>query len=616
MDLLTYVRALRRRWLLVVACVVLGALIGYGTTLLDRDEPSAKDGRTYYKATTTVLVDTSSSGDGILQPAFTNLDQIALLATTGDVPAQVADEVGFPEGGRVLGERVVTTTNTLTNTLEIAVVDSDRERAPKLADAIAAEIDTAVQAEDQERFETAIDDLNQKIAALQQQADDLRARVQAVPPPPDIESLRRQYEATQFNYYSRFSQLQELSSAGPASTSLTVLESAEAEPISASEYAARLSLGASGDNHIRTGVGEADASELVTGTSSSSFNSPIGRGFAGGFIGLLVGVGIALFVERLDRRMRTREEVEHAFQLPVLAEVPRLARKDLADDSLVAFSAPLSRVAEAFRAVRTSLVFQQSMAVEGASANGDASGGNGRRATNGTAGAAGDHHDVDEPLVVMVTSASPREGKTTTSANLAVAFAEGGASVLVVNCDFRRPTIHRRFRVFDEPRRVQDTPVPGVKIVTNVLADPAANPSQVVAAQRQVVAAARGRFDVIILDTAPMLTANDAVGILSAVDLVLLVAKLDMSTADSARRVMEVLERVHAMVSGVVLIGASDASNEYYYYYQRERLPAPPSEAEPAPPDERRRGAPEPVPGDRPAPSDIFDSEPDSPATP
>ena len=76
----------------------------------------------------------------------------------------------------------------------------------------------------------------------------------------------------------------------------------------------------------------------------------------------------------------------------------------------------------------------------------------------------------------MVTSASPGEGKTTTSANLAAVFGEAGSSVLVLNCDFRRPSIHEMFGVPDEPRRVQETAVPGVKVVTNVLADAGVEP--------------------------------------------------------------------------------------------------------------------------------------------
>jgi len=190
--------------------------------------------------------------------------------------------------------------------------------------------------------------------------------------------------------------------------------------------------------------------------------------------------------------------------------------------------------------------------------------------------------DHAEPLVIMVTSAAPSEGKSTTTANLAAVFAESGASVLVVNCDFRRPSIHKYFDVDDEPRRVHETKIDGVKIVTNVLSDPAANPSQVVAAQRQVVAAARGRFDVILLDTAPLLTANDAIEMVGSADLVVIVARSEETSFDNARRAAEVLQRLDAPLAGVVLTAVKGATNDYYYYYQ---------------PGRAEGGAPRPVPG-------------------
>jgi Mrp family chromosome partitioning ATPase len=175
-------------------------------------------------------------------------------------------------------------------------------------------------------------------------------------------------------------------------------------------------------------------------------------------------------------------------------------------------------------------------------------------------------------MVIMVTSASPREGRTTTSANLAVVFAEAGEEVLVVNCDFRRPTIHQQFGVEDLPRSVQSTSIPNVKIVTNVLADPTANPAQIVAAQRQVVGAARERFTIIILDTAPMLAANDAIETVGVADLVVLIARASVTAIESATRSMEILTRLGAPLAGVVLVATDQAASDYYYYYQRDRL--------------------------------------------
>jgi Mrp family chromosome partitioning ATPase len=105
-----------------------------------------------------------------------------------------------------------------------------------------------------------------------------------------------------------------------------------------------------------------------------------------------------------------------------------------------------------------------------------------------------------------------------------------------------------------------------------VLSDPGSNPSQVVAAQRQVVAAARGRFDVILLDTAPLLTANDAVELVASADMLLLVARMGVTREDAAERSIELLNRLDVSIAGVVLIGAASASNDYYYYYQPGRV--------------------------------------------
>jgi Mrp family chromosome partitioning ATPase len=293
----------------------------------------------------------------------------------------------------------------------------------------------------------------------------------------------------------------------------------------------------------------------------------------GALLGFLLGVGLAFLFARLNRRILTRAEAETAFQLPVLAEVPLIKKGQQRDSELVAHTAPLSRFTEAFRAIRSSVLFTRAaIEAEGAGATGLKPRPTG---TNGDAMGTLFEPEHDDPLVVMVTSASPGEGKTTTTANLAAVFAEAGSSVLVVNCDFRRPTIHRYFGLEDEPRRVHETNVPGVKVVTNVLADPASNPSQVVAAQRQVVAAARGRFDVILLDTAPLLTANDAVELVSSADLLLLVARVGTTRVDTAERSMELLNRLDVAIAGVVLVGVASASNDYYYYYQPGRVDPP-----------------------------------------
>ena len=90
-----------------------------------------------------------------------------------------------------------------------------------------------------------------------------------------------------------------------------------------------------------------------------------------------------------------------------------------------------------------------------------------------------------------------------------------------------------------------------------------------------MISSARSRFDVVILDTAPLLTANDAIELVGAADLVLLVARPDLSTTDTAQRSMDLLNRLDAPLAGVVLVAVAEGANEYYYYSQRGGAPEP-----------------------------------------
>ena len=169
-----------------------------------------------------------------------------------------------------------------------------------------------------------------------------------------------------------------------------------------------------------------------------------------------------------------------------------------------------------------------------------------------------------------MTSAGPSEGKTTTVANLAAMFAEADNSVLVINCDFRRPRLHRFLGGSDEPRKVVQSEIEGVRMVNNVLSNPNPNPAEVAAAQRQVVEAARGMFDVVILDTAPLLSTNDASEIMSSADVVVLVSQAGKTSKASAARATEILQRMEATVAGVALLGARYVPSAQYYYYAND----------------------------------------------
>jgi capsular exopolysaccharide synthesis family protein len=226
----------------------------------------------------------------------------------------------------------------------------------------------------------------------------------------------------------------------------------------------------------------------------------------------------------------------------VLAEIPKLSRKEADERRVLVRDAPMSRAAEAYRAVRSSLLFQRDDVVP----------------------------EGRQGYVVMVTSPGPKEGKTTTAANIAVAFAEAGMTVLAVNCDFRRPNLRRMFDQPDEPGKVVATTVPNLWMVTNAVADAGANPAKVVAVQRAAVEQMRDRYDVIVLDTAPLLTTNDPIDVVRVADTVVLVVRADQTRAEALRQAAQTMEHHKVRVAGVILVGVTSVPNAYYYYYSRD----------------------------------------------
>jgi Mrp family chromosome partitioning ATPase/capsular polysaccharide biosynthesis protein len=554
MDLLSYFRVLRRRWVLIFALVLIGGTVGAASTFLSGDASGANN---HYKAVNTLVFQnsnnngsSSSSSSSAANPAFTNLTQIAVLVTTGDVPTQVGKKLNMEP--HQVTERITTESDTTANTLAITAIDSDAKTAERLADTVGQQLIDTLNQKEQARFDKISRDTVSRLDKLRGDIAGLDAQIGVGP---GSDTVRAERDGLVDQYRLAFERFQQLASGGAATGGLSTLDTASAIPISTSAYNTLRDQAQLGENNKQAVTQQQTQNDTTPrSTSAPSFDSPISRGLLGAFLGLILGVGAALIAERFDRRLRTRDDVAAAFELPVLAEVPQLTREQLREKAVVVHTAPISRPAEAYRAVRSSLLFQNAH-LDGASANGSG---------NGSPSAA--THDA---LVVMVASAVPGEGKTTTSVNMAGAFAETGASVLVVNCDFRRPMAHTYLGTVDKPQRTLRTVVPGVWYVSRAASDPNANPAQVIAAQLKVIDSARDHFDVVVLDTAPLLTANDAVEIVPSADLVLLVARFQSTTSDNATHSMELLNRVQAPVAGVVVVGTPEDSGAYYYYQYR-----------------------------------------------
>ncbi len=188
-----------------------------------------------------------------------------------------------------------------------------------------------------------------------------------------------------------------------------------------------------------------------------------------------------------------------------------------------------------------------------------------------------------EAQVLLITSPSAGEAKTTTAAHLAAVLAEFGKRVLVISADFRRPRVHELFDVAREPGlsdvlesgtgkvHLSDlqmsTNYAGVSLLPS--GSPVHNPAQLLTQTRALIAAARKLFDFVIVDTPPLLVANDATELAAVADMVLLMAKADRTSRDAALRSTEMLRRVHAPLLGVIVTAAHDTPTAYGYYRYR-----------------------------------------------
>ncbi len=538
MEIVTYLRVLRRRWQLVFAMGVLGLVIGVSTVLLVNVEKTA----VLYKATHTLIASDNTA----------NLNQLRSLAIDGDVPKRVADKVGGGSAPALVAQISVDAKPEI-GMISINAFNSDPQRAVQLADAFAQELK-------QYRVELATKQRDGQIANLKQSMkaaeDDFKTNNENLLRDPANKEFYNQNKTRASQRYTDLQkQIDELQNATLKGT-LSTASTAQAVPVSGKAVAAIIAGNTSTTSKgSKSNSASPTTEDVATALGESSGPGPTTRGALGGALGIFVGAALALTIERLDPRIRTKEDAEEVFGFPVVAETPPLTRRQQRETEVLAWEQPRSRTAEAYRVLRSAVQFSA-----------EADGAPLPTITNA------DRPDVgrskSKARVLMITSASPSEGKTTTAANLAAVLGEAGLRVLVVNCDFRRPRVHAFLGVDTKPAEIVETDVAGVSLMNRVASrSVSVNPAEVVAIQRRVVREHLTEYDVIVLDTAPMLTTNDAAELLPVADQVLVVARAGRTTKEAADRTAELLDRREAPVGGVVLIGATDGPGGRYYYY-------------------------------------------------
>jgi succinoglycan biosynthesis transport protein ExoP len=280
-------------------------------------------------------------------------------------------------------------------------------------------------------------------------------------------------------------------------------------------------------------------------------------------LGLTSGVGLAFLLEGLDSTVRTTEQAQMISGLPPLGMIPlgsRSAREGANAKRLVIASSkeavelitqvrPQSQMAESYRALRTSLLLSNLGA---------------------------------PPKVIMVTSALPQEGKTTTSINTAVVLAQKGIRVLLIDADLRRPSIHKTLGM--GPRSGLSNVLTGSTTLEQAITrssilpnldvlpagTPPPNPAELLASSnmRDVLEELRSHYDHIVVDTPPTLSVTDAVVLSPRADAIVLVIRSGQTTKQALRRARNILMQVNAKVSGVLLNAVDLSSPDYYYYYE------------------------------------------------
>jgi capsular exopolysaccharide synthesis family protein len=304
---------------------------------------------------------------------------------------------------------------------------------------------------------------------------------------------------------------------------------------------------------------------------------------AGALLGLIGGLALAYLLDVLDRSFRTPEEIRRRLGLPVVGHVPFLTEpagrdeRGRLDPLLVVHHNPTSSEAEAFRGVRTALYFSTR---------------------------------AERHKVIQITSPQMGDGKSLLAANLAVAMAQSGRRVVLVDADLRRGRLHRIFGLTSRTglasvigsavelaTAVQETEIPRLSVLP--CGPRPTNPAELLTDPRleEVLEELRGQYDFVLVDTPPLLAVSDSSSVVPRVDGVLFVLRPGKNGRPPAERARDLLAESHALVFGVVVNGVAKAGSigygyEHYvagYEYAAdyaEAHPAPAEETEAAPPAE------------------------------
>jgi capsular exopolysaccharide synthesis family protein len=517
MEPIDYLKVLQRHWKVVVALVV---VVLVGVYFVAPTGPA-----TEYEATHRLLRDQASGDEGV--SSADNPAVVELWVTQGEVPIRVKEVLGYDGSPDELVADIEVISNPEVGIVEITARAGSADEAITLANTFADEtlkyIDEHTASRQQQASERAAD-IRNRINEIDEQI--AAAGGEEAPGAADLVGERD-------NLVEQLGTVQQVEIGSGSTTEwITLNQATRAEKVDTSAVA-------------------------------------VTRGQAlllGIVVAVLLAFGVAIMLDRSDSRLHTKEQVERQFGLPVLAEVPLLPLRTRHRAAVFGYEND-HRLAEAYRSLRTALLlFRDRLPLEIEAAE-----------LSGRMRQRGEATTAHARQVIVVTSPEAGDGKSSTAANLAMAYAEAGQSVLLVQWDLWRPLSAKVFDAEDAPgvsefleagnaslvNFVQSTSVPGLHLVP--AGELGHQPGARLDAQLRLLEEARSLADVVIIDTAPLLGASVTRELVTMADVVVVCARAGRTTSPAAGRTAELLERLGAPTLGVVLVGVpAGLFNDYY----------------------------------------------------
>jgi capsular exopolysaccharide synthesis family protein len=537
-SILDYAQTLWRwAWLLLLAGLAAGAVTFYITNQQPRT----------YQSSTRVMVNAGSST--IYENYYTSYYSQTLAETyaqtmaTKSMLATVEERQGYKIPGSVKVSQVATQP-----LIDILVTDTDPQRAADIANMLVTVFSEKVISDQQLRYADLKTSLETEMAQVDEQLTAINERLAV------LEIKQSEFEEAQ-----RIEAAQRAAGLNPTVSvkqdPADIVERTQLE-LSQSQYQnTRFSLFSS-LQQIKLSEAQSITTINQLDPAVPNFTAiapqPMKSAGLAAIVGLMVAAMVVFLVAFLQDEIRDPGEFTRRWGVPVLGLITSYHTNG---EQIITIAKPRMPVSEAFRSIRTNLQFS----------------------------------GIDAPLrSMLVTSASPSDGKTSVAANLATVFAQSEKDVVIIDADLRRPRLHKVFKLSNRiglsdyfirtPDRmtgaIKQTPVNGLNIVTSGSLPP--NPSELLSSNKmkEVLDLLSSHYDMLIVDSPPLLAVTDALVLARFVDGVILVIDPRRSKRGAIRQAIEQLQRTEVRLLGVVLNNIKVKRSSYYYardyYYSKQ----------------------------------------------